>query len=50
MHCLASMYTTSYPFLARFLGAEKDNDMMIARLIAKKSAVAAKQSWGINAK
>ncbi len=37
------------PFLARFLGAEKDNDMMIARLIAKKSAVAAKQSWGINA-
>lgn len=38
------------PLLARILGAEKDKDMMIARLLAKKSSSAAKQSWGINVK
>lgn len=38
------------PLLAKYLGAEKDKDMMVARLMARKTAVAAKQSWGMNVK
>jgi len=38
------------PLLAKYLGARKDSDMMIARLTANRTAAAAKQSWGMKTK
>lgn len=38
------------PLLAKFLNVEKDNKVEVTKLLAKKSSVAAKQSWGINVK